>query len=119
MNRCLSLQVRYILISNFSLPLGSQTSGFLMRGLGVPAMCNALGFIPRMGRGSNKEQLRGAANCRAQGTYVRQRLDELVDVGLLGRPLDLILGHDPAVVSIGDVLGDAAVKQDGLLGHNA
>ena len=52
-------------------------------------------------------------------TYVRQRLDELVDVGLLGRPLDLILGHDPAVVSIGDVLGDAAVKQDGLLGHNA
>lgn len=52
-------------------------------------------------------------------THLGQCLNEGVDVGLLGRPHNLILRHDTAVVSVGDVLGDAAVKQDGLLGHNA
>lgn len=42
-----------------------------------------------------------------------------MDVGLLGGLLNLLLGHDPAVVSVGDVLTDAAVKQDGLLRHDA
>lgn len=52
-------------------------------------------------------------------TYIRQCLDEGVDVGLLGRLHNLLLRHDPAVVPIGDVLSNAAVKQDGLLGHDA
>ena len=43
----------------------------------------------------------------------------MVDVGLLGGLLNLLLGHDPAVVPVGDVLGDAAVEQDGLLRHDA
>lgn len=39
-------------------------------------------------------------------------------VGCFGCTHNLILGYDPAVVSISDVLGNAVVKQDGLLGHN-
>ena len=42
-----------------------------------------------------------------------------MDVGLLGRPHNLLQGHNAAVVPVGDVLGNAAVKQDGLLGHDA
>lgn len=57
--------------------------------------------------------------CSLQLTHTGQGLDELVDVGCLGHTHDLLLGHHPAVVPKGDVLCNAAVKQDGLLGHNA
>ncbi|RUS71935.1 hypothetical protein EGW08_020310, partial [Elysia chlorotica] len=46
-------------------------------------------------------------------------LYEVVDVGRLGGLNDLIHADGPGVVSIRDVLGDALVKQDGLLGHQA
>ena len=42
-----------------------------------------------------------------------------MDIGTFGCLLDLLLGDGAAVVSILDVLSDAAVKQDGLLGHQA
>lgn len=41
-----------------------------------------------------------------------------MDVGCFGCTHNLLLGHDPTVVSIRDVLGDAVVEQDGLLGHD-
>ena len=42
-----------------------------------------------------------------------------MDVGALGCFLDLLLRHLSVVVSVLDVLCDGAVKQDGLLGHQA
>lgn len=40
-------------------------------------------------------------------------------LGFLGGRDDLIHADFPGVVAVLDVLGDAAVKQDGLLGHDA
>ena len=42
-----------------------------------------------------------------------------MDVGCFGGAHNLLLGHDPAVVPVGDVLGNAAVEQDGLLRHDS
>ena len=51
--------------------------------------------------------------------YLRQGDNEVVDVGLSGSVCDLIHGNLSTVVPIRDVLGDAAIEQDGLLGHEA
>lgn len=40
-------------------------------------------------------------------------------LGFLGGRDDLIHADFPGVVAVLDVLGDAAVEQDGLLGHDA
>lgn len=42
-----------------------------------------------------------------------------MELGLLGSGDDLIHADFPHVVAILDVLGDAAVEQHGLLGHDA
>lgn len=42
-----------------------------------------------------------------------------MELGLLGGGDDVVHADLPQVVAILDVLGDAAVEQDGLLGHDA
>ena len=51
--------------------------------------------------------------------YLRQGDNEVMDVGLSRGFYDLIHRHLSTVVSVRDVLGDATVEQDGLLGHEA
>lgn len=51
--------------------------------------------------------------------YLRKRRHEVVKLGLLGGGDDLVHADLPGVVAIFNVLCDAAVKQDGLLGHDA
>lgn len=54
-----------------------------------------------------------------QLTYVGQGLNERMDVGCFGCAHNFRHGYRPAVVPIGNVVGNAAVKQDGLLQHNS
>lgn len=51
--------------------------------------------------------------------YLRKWHDKVVKLGFLGGIDDLIHADFPQVVAVLDVLLDAAVKQDGLLGHDA
>ena len=51
--------------------------------------------------------------------YLRQGDNEVVYVGLSCSVCDLSHGYLSPVVSVRDVLGDATVEQDGLLGHEA
>lgn len=51
--------------------------------------------------------------------YLRERHDEVMKLGFLGSRDDLIHADFPHVVAVLDVLRDAAVEQDGLLGHDA
>lgn len=51
--------------------------------------------------------------------YLGQPHDEVVELGLLGGGDDVVHADLPQVVPVLDVLRDAAVEQDGLLGHNA
>ena len=50
-------------------------------------------------------------------TYVRQRYDEVVNVGQFCRPYDVIkMGF--AWDAVGDVLGDSGVEQNWFLAHH-
>lgn len=61
-----------------------------------------------------------AANiARKSSTYRWERHDKVVELGLLCSGNDLIHADFPHVVTILDVLSDAAVEQHGLLGHDA
>ena len=50
---------------------------------------------------------------RRREYYLGQLLDEVVSVGLLARPLDLLLGD--AIPAEADILVDGAAEQDRLL----
>ena len=52
-------------------------------------------------------------------TDLGQGVDETVDVGGLGRSLDLVHADGAGVVSVSDVLRDAAAEQHRLLRHDA
>lgn len=51
--------------------------------------------------------------------YLGKGHDKGVKLGFLSSGDDLVLAYFPRVVAVLDVLRDAAVEQDGLLGHNA
>lgn len=51
-------------------------------------------------------------------SYLRKAVDESVDVCRLGHLPDLLQGHGAAAVTIGDVLGDGAIEEHGLLGDD-
>lgn len=51
--------------------------------------------------------------------YLGKGHDKSVKLGLLSSWDDLIHGDVPRVIAVLDVLRDAAVEQDGLLGHDA
>ena len=51
--------------------------------------------------------------------YLREGVDEMVDIGCHGCGQYFFIGHLPEVGSIADVFGDAGIKQNGFLEHNA
>ena len=53
------------------------------------------------------------------GVYLREAVNELVDVGGTSGGDDLMHGDLPAVVAVGDVGGDAVVEEGGLLGDDS
>lgn len=57
--------------------------------------------------------------CTKCPLYLRECHDKVVKLGFLCSRDDLIHANFPQVVAVLDVLCYAAVKQDGLLGHNA
>lgn len=50
-------------------------------------------------------------------TYSWQRGDKVVDVGILGSCNDLLHTDISGVITVSDVIGDGAIKQDWLLRH--
>jgi len=41
-----------------------------------------------------------------------------MDVGLLAGGYDFLIGHNPRVVTVGNIFSDCAIEEDRLLGHD-